>query len=105
MDGEKRQDYAHRASVDEPLLPPQYQEHISGLSSSPSNSDFERSDADLETLTTKPKKRLYGHIIIPLLIFGPGTLAALLFLLPNAFYNNGIVSNRPHANSASFPTE
>lgn len=104
---EEKQDRQYgRSSIDEPLLPPQYEERASRVQSP---SQLSRTIAEDVERMVKNKRKRGGKgrfwTILFVALMGPGLIAAGGLFFSNSYYGDGWISNRPHANSGSFPTK
>ena len=103
---EKQGRRGSRSSIDEPLLPPQYEERPSRLPSPHGQS--RNAGHDIERMLS-PKRKRSGNgrfwTILFVALMGPALLGAFAIFFSNSYYGDGWISNRPHADSGSFPTE
>lgn len=100
-----------RTSVDEPLLPPSYEDEPSGRrleSVALQSFATTREIQDAERLGRNKKKRRGNGRFWTILFFalmGPALLASVAMFISRGHYKNGVFSSRPHADGGSFPTE
>jgi len=103
---EKLGNHGGRSSIDEPLLPPQYEERPSRLQSPLRQS---RSVADDVERMVKTKRKRVGKgrfwTILFVALMGPALIGAFGIFFSSSYYGDGWISNRPHADAGSFPTE
>ncbi|KAH8084590.1 putative phytase [Filobasidium floriforme] len=103
---EKQGRRGSRSSIDEPLLPPQYEERPSRLPSPHGQS--RNAGHDVERILN-PKRKRSGNgrfwTILFVALMGPALLGAFAIFFSNSYYGDGWISNRPHADSGSFPTD
>jgi len=102
---EKQTSYRDRSSIDEPLLPPRYEERTPhGVTKQDSGRSVSQGG---ERIGSKKRRRGNGRFwtILFFALMGPALLGAFAMFFSNSYYQDGWISNKPHADSGSFPTE